>query len=71
MNILVFLCNLLNMQLSVLGNLCPETIGEALSMVPSIKTRGQAHDDYAIEKMLNDLSDQKIQISVILLCNLV
>ncbi|KAG8387411.1 hypothetical protein BUALT_Bualt02G0018700 [Buddleja alternifolia] len=42
--------------LCVLGNLCPETVEEAIAMVPSIKTRGRAHDDEAIEKMLNDLS---------------
>ncbi|KAL0369468.1 UNVERIFIED_CONTAM: DNA-directed RNA polymerase II subunit [Sesamum angustifolium] len=43
-------------KLCVLGNLCPETVEEAIAMVPSIKTRGRAHDDEAIEKMLNDLS---------------
>ncbi|PNY12746.1 DNA-directed RNA polymerase ii subunit rpb4-like protein [Trifolium pratense] len=43
-------------QLCVLGNLCPETVEEAIAMVPSIKTRGRAQDDEAIEKMLNDLS---------------
>ncbi|KAH9718275.1 DNA-directed RNA polymerase II subunit 4 [Citrus sinensis] len=43
-------------ELCVLGNLCPETVEEAIAMVPSIKTRGRAHDDEAIEKMLNDLS---------------
>ncbi|KAK9289271.1 hypothetical protein L1049_017747 [Liquidambar formosana] len=42
--------------LCVLGNLCPETVEEAIAMVPSIKTKGRAHDDEAIEKMLNDLS---------------
>ncbi|KAJ4715548.1 DNA-directed RNA polymerase II subunit 4 [Melia azedarach] len=43
-------------ELCVLGNLCPETVEEAIAMVPSIKTRGRAHDDEAIEKMLNGLS---------------
>ncbi|RVW85854.1 DNA-directed RNA polymerase II subunit 4 [Vitis vinifera] len=43
-------------ELCVLGNLCPETVEEAIAMVPSIKTKGRAHDDEAIEKMLNDLS---------------
>ncbi|KAL0390703.1 UNVERIFIED_CONTAM: DNA-directed RNA polymerase II subunit [Sesamum calycinum] len=33
-----------------------KTVEEAIAMVPSIKTRGRAHDDEAIEKMLNDLS---------------
>ncbi|PPR92416.1 hypothetical protein GOBAR_AA28255 [Gossypium barbadense] len=42
--------------LCVLGNLCPETVEEAIAMVPSIKTKGRAHDDDAIERMLNDLS---------------
>ncbi|KAM7514267.1 hypothetical protein LguiA_003850 [Lonicera macranthoides] len=42
--------------LCVLGNLCPETVEEAIAMVPSIKSRGRGHDDEAIEKMLNDLS---------------
>ncbi|KAF2615291.1 hypothetical protein F2Q70_00007260 [Brassica cretica] len=43
-------------QLCVLGNLCPETAEEAVAMVPSLKTKGRAHSDEAIEKMLNDLS---------------
>nr|ACU16850.1 unknown [Glycine max] len=43
-------------ELCVLGNLCPETVEEAIAMVPSIKSRGRAQDDEAIEKMLNDLS---------------
>ncbi|KAF9678791.1 hypothetical protein SADUNF_Sadunf07G0072800 [Salix dunnii] len=43
-------------ELCVLGNLCPETVEEAIAMVPSIKTKGRAHDDEAIDKMLNDLS---------------
>ncbi|GER25084.1 DNA-directed RNA polymerase II subunit RPB4 [Striga asiatica] len=45
-----------NDALCVLGNLCPETVEEAIAMVPSIKTRGRAHDDEAIEKMLHDLA---------------
>ncbi|KAK8969551.1 hypothetical protein KSP40_PGU020031 [Platanthera guangdongensis] len=43
-------------ELSVLGNLCPETVEEAIAMVPSLKTKGRAVDDDAVEKMLNDLS---------------
>ncbi|CAH9072599.1 unnamed protein product [Cuscuta europaea] len=43
-------------ELCVLGNLCPETVEEAIAMVPSIKNRGRSLDDEAIEKMLNDLS---------------
>uniref|UniRef100_M4FET3 RNA polymerase Rpb4/RPC9 core domain-containing protein n=1 Tax=Brassica campestris TaxID=3711 RepID=M4FET3_BRACM len=43
-------------ELCVLGNLCPETAEEAVAMVPSLKTKGRAHSDQAIEKMLNDLS---------------
>ncbi|KAK6924160.1 RNA polymerase subunit Rpb4/RPC9 [Dillenia turbinata] len=42
--------------LCVLGNLCPETVEEAIAMVPSIRSKGRAHDDEAIEKMLNDLA---------------
>ncbi|XP_076883922.1 DNA-directed RNA polymerase II subunit 4-like [Bidens hawaiensis] len=38
-------------ELCVLGNLCPETVEEAIAMVPSIKSRGRGHDDEAIEKM--------------------
>ncbi|KAE9452825.1 hypothetical protein C3L33_15261, partial [Rhododendron williamsianum] len=44
------------MQLCVLGNLCPETVEEAIAMVPSMKSRGRALDEEAIEKVLNDLS---------------
>ncbi|KHN29154.1 hypothetical protein glysoja_008489 [Glycine soja] len=44
------------LQLCVLGNLCLETVEEAIAMVPSIESRGRAQDDEAIEKMLNDLS---------------
>ncbi|BBH06854.1 RNA polymerase II, Rpb4, core protein [Prunus dulcis] len=43
-------------QLCVLGNLCPETVEEAIAMVPSIKAKGRVHDDDAIDKMLNDLA---------------
>ncbi|CAG7900609.1 unnamed protein product, partial [Brassica rapa] len=43
-------------ELCVLGNLCPETAEEAVAMVLSLKTKGRAHSDEAIEKMLNDLS---------------
>ncbi|KMZ71261.1 hypothetical protein ZOSMA_184G00120 [Zostera marina] len=42
--------------LCVLGNLCPETVEEAVAMVPSVKTKGRSHTDDAIEKMLHDLS---------------
>ncbi|KAK6922913.1 RNA polymerase subunit Rpb4/RPC9 [Dillenia turbinata] len=48
--------NLIMMILCVLGNLCPETVEEAIAMVPSIRSKGRAHDDEAIEKMLNDLA---------------
>ncbi|KAL5705446.1 DNA-directed RNA polymerase II subunit 4 [Ranunculus cassubicifolius] len=43
-------------ELCVLGNLCPETVEEAIAMVPSIKSRGRGLEDDAIEKMLHDLS---------------
>ncbi|XP_050380307.1 DNA-directed RNA polymerase II subunit 4 [Argentina anserina] len=43
-------------ELCVLGNLCPETVEEAIAMVPSIKARGRVHDDDAIDKMLCDLA---------------
>ncbi|MQL98005.1 hypothetical protein Taro_030705 [Colocasia esculenta] len=43
-------------ELCVLGNLCPETVEEAIAMVPTIKTKGRFEDDDAIEKMLHDLS---------------
>ncbi|KAB1212206.1 DNA-directed RNA polymerase II subunit 4 [Morella rubra] len=42
-------------ELAVLGNLCPETVEEATSIVPSLKMAGRTYDDEAIEKMLNDL----------------
>ncbi|XP_072956914.1 DNA-directed RNA polymerase II subunit 4 isoform X1 [Typha angustifolia] len=43
-------------ELCVLGNLCPETVEEAIAMVPSIKTKGRIHEDDQIEKLLHDLS---------------
>ncbi|CAL9081985.1 unnamed protein product, partial [Musa acuminata var. zebrina] len=45
-------------ELCVLGNLCPETVEEAIAIVPSIKVRikGRMLEDDAIEKMLHDLS---------------
>lgn len=43
-------------ELVVIGNLCPETVDEAVAMVPSIKSKARGLDDDAIEKMLNDLS---------------
>ncbi|KAJ6803740.1 DNA-directed RNA polymerase II subunit 4 [Iris pallida] len=43
-------------ELCVIGNLCPETVEEAIAMVPSIKSKGRGLDDDAIEKMLHDLS---------------
>ncbi|GAB2287674.1 DNA-directed RNA polymerase II subunit 4 [Dionaea muscipula] len=46
-------------ELAVIGNLCPETVEEAMAMVPSIKDKGRALDDEAIERMLSDLSRVK------------
>lgn len=43
-------------ELGVLGNLCPETVEEAIAMVPSLKDKGRDLDDEAIDKMLNDLA---------------
>ncbi|WOK94807.1 beta-catenin-like protein 1 [Canna indica] len=43
-------------ELCVLGNLCPETVEEAIAIVPSIKRKGRMLEDDAIEKMLHDLS---------------
>ncbi|XP_004288557.1 PREDICTED: DNA-directed RNA polymerase II subunit 4 [Fragaria vesca subsp. vesca] len=43
-------------ELCVLGNLCPETVEEAIAMVPSIKAKGRVHDDEVIDKMLNDIA---------------
>ncbi|BFG33243.1 DNA-directed RNA polymerase II subunit 4-like [Prunus yedoensis var. nudiflora] len=42
-------------ELAVIGNLCPENVDEAKSVVPSLKTKGRGHDDEAIERLLNDL----------------
>lgn len=46
-------------ELCTLGNLCPDTSGEATALVPSLKSGGRfvgdARDE-KIEKMLNDLS---------------
>ncbi|XP_068640682.1 DNA-directed RNA polymerase II subunit 4-like [Aristolochia californica] len=43
-------------ELCVLGNLSPETVEEAIAMVPSLKTKGRFQNEEAIETMLNDLS---------------
>ncbi|KAL9228278.1 hypothetical protein vseg_003874 [Gypsophila vaccaria] len=43
-------------ELAVLGNLCPETVEEAISMVPSLKDKGRNISDDSIDKMLNDLA---------------
>ncbi|KAK9726459.1 hypothetical protein RND81_05G216800 [Saponaria officinalis] len=43
-------------ELAVLGNLCPETVEEAIAMVPSLKDKGRGIHDDAIDKMLNDLA---------------
>lgn len=43
-------------ELVVIGNLCPESVDEAIAMVPSIKSKGRGLDDDTIAKMLNDLS---------------
>lgn len=43
-------------ELCVLGNLCPETVEEAVAMVPTIKSKGRGLDEEAIEKMLHDMS---------------
>ncbi|XP_074571588.1 DNA-directed RNA polymerase II subunit 4 isoform X1 [Curcuma longa] len=45
-----------HLQLCVLGNLCPDTVEEAIAIVPSIKSKGRKLEDDAIEKMLHDLS---------------
>lgn len=37
-----------NLQLCVLGNLCPETVEEAIAMVPSIKVLLCISSDYAV-----------------------
>ncbi|XP_028805501.1 DNA-directed RNA polymerase II subunit 4-like [Neltuma alba] len=41
-------------ELAVLGNLCPETVEEAISVIPTLKAKGRLDAD-AIEKLLNDL----------------
>ncbi|KAJ7975293.1 DNA-directed RNA polymerase II subunit 4-like [Quillaja saponaria] len=41
-------------ELAVLGNLCPETVEEAVTIVPTLKSKGRL-DDEAIERLLNDL----------------
>lgn len=46
-------------ELCTLGNLCPDTTGEATALVPSLKSGGRfvgEAGDEKIEKMLNDLS---------------
>ncbi|MCL7049429.1 hypothetical protein MKW94_009679 [Papaver nudicaule] len=47
---------LVEFELWVLGNLCPETANEAKSIVPSITTKERGCTDENIEKMLGDLS---------------
>ncbi|KAK4280648.1 hypothetical protein QN277_012244 [Acacia crassicarpa] len=42
-------------QLALLGNLCPETLDEAISVIPTLKTKGRLTMD-SIEKLVNDLS---------------
>jgi DNA-directed RNA polymerase II subunit RPB4 len=46
-------------ELCTIGNLCPDTCGEATALVPSLKSGGRFVGDAGnekIEKMLNDLS---------------
>ncbi|PAN03639.1 hypothetical protein GQ55_1G011500 [Panicum hallii var. hallii] len=46
-------------ELCTIGNLCPDTSGEATALVPSLKSGGRFVGDAGnekIEKMLNDLS---------------
>ncbi|KAL9224776.1 hypothetical protein vseg_000781 [Gypsophila vaccaria] len=43
-------------ELAVLGNLCPETVEEAIAMVPSLKDKGRAISHDSTDKMLNDLA---------------
>ncbi|XP_062224316.1 DNA-directed RNA polymerase II subunit 4 [Phragmites australis] len=46
-------------ELCTIGNLCPDTSGEATALVPSLKSGGRFVGDPGnekIEKMLNDLS---------------
>ncbi|KAM5564027.1 DNA-directed RNA polymerase II subunit 4-like [Rosa sericea] len=45
-------------ELCVLGNLCTETVDEAIAMVPTLKAKGRRmhDDDDAIQNMLSDLA---------------
>jgi len=43
-------------ELCVLGNMCPETVEEAVALVPTLKDKSRGLDDEAIEKMLNELA---------------
>ncbi|XP_062018854.1 DNA-directed RNA polymerase II subunit 4-like [Rosa rugosa] len=45
-------------ELCVLGNLCTETVDEAIAMVPTLKAKGRRmhDDDDAIQNMLRDLA---------------
>ncbi|PRQ26366.1 putative DNA-directed RNA polymerase [Rosa chinensis] len=45
-------------ELCVLGNLCTETVDEAIAMVPTLKTKGRRmhDDDDAIQNMLRGLA---------------
>jgi DNA-directed RNA polymerase II subunit RPB4 len=45
-------------EVSVIGNLCPETVEEAKAVVPSITKKGRL-DDEKIETMLTDLATIK------------
>ncbi|KAL5714599.1 DNA-directed RNA polymerase II subunit 4 [Ranunculus cassubicifolius] len=42
-------------ELGVIGNLCPESVEEAFTMAPSLKTTGRGLEDDAVHMMLNDL----------------
>ncbi|KAL5715830.1 DNA-directed RNA polymerase II subunit 4 [Ranunculus cassubicifolius] len=46
-------------ELGVMGNLCPESVEEAFTMIPSLKTGGRGIDDDAVQRMLDDLSTIK------------
>ncbi|KAL9229954.1 hypothetical protein vseg_005362 [Gypsophila vaccaria] len=48
--------HLAEFELAVLANLCPETVEEAIAMVPSLKDKGRAISHDSIHKMLNDLA---------------
>ncbi|XP_021909318.1 DNA-directed RNA polymerase II subunit 4-like [Carica papaya] len=48
-------CKLTEFELAVLGNLCPETVEEAVAVVPSLQTKGRGISEEAIEKLLNEL----------------